>query len=132
MREYNRNWRCELIDLDHPSRLTRIRAKHLQQRYGLTAAEFFVMWDAQDGSCAIADVKDSLHHGVLDIDHDHATGVVRGLLCRGCNNAVRWEEGRASGAAWATRRPVRVRERRAISDSLQEAVRAYIARWTPA
>lgn len=45
------------------------------------------MVKSQDGLCAICNrvckvlVK-------LSIDHDHATGKIRGLLCKSCNSAL--------------------------------------------
>jgi hypothetical protein len=40
------------------------------------------MWSAQDGRCAICFERP---HERLCLDHDHATGQIRGLLCRRCN-----------------------------------------------
>jgi hypothetical protein len=40
------------------------------------------LYDLQGGRCGICGTDES-----LVIDHDHRTGFVRGLLCRGCNNA---------------------------------------------
>jgi hypothetical protein len=44
------------------------------------------MWDAmlleQGGHCALCD------RPATAVDHDHETGVVRGLLCHGCNIAL--------------------------------------------
>jgi len=34
----------------------------------------------QDGLCAVC-----LRDGVLVVDHDHSTGLIRGLLCSTCN-----------------------------------------------
>lgn len=42
-----------------------------------------VMADWQQGRCAVCASKMS----ALVEDHDHATGLVRGYLCRGCNTA---------------------------------------------
>lgn len=41
----------------------------------------------QDGKCAICGIaeEDAPGHGGLHLDHDHATNVVRGLLCTNCN-----------------------------------------------
>ena len=41
----------------------------------------------QGGSCALCGDAD-LRECPLVVDHDHATDLVRGLLCRGCNRLV--------------------------------------------
>lgn len=60
------------------------QARRLKTRYGITTVEFAALRAKHKDACAIcsrADVK-------LAIDHDHATGRVRGLLCLGCNTAL--------------------------------------------
>lgn len=60
---------------------------------GFTLAEYEAMWDAQGGRCASCGVHESdlpldkrtNKPRQLDIDHDHATGAVRALLCPRCN-----------------------------------------------
>jgi hypothetical protein len=56
-------------------------------KYGITSIDFATMLKAQDGLCAICK---SLGYptGRLVIDHDHSDGMVRGLLCIPCNNAL--------------------------------------------
>jgi hypothetical protein len=44
------------------------------------------MLDAQGGVCAICHEKPG--DLTLHVDHDHATGAVRRLLCVRCNNAL--------------------------------------------
>jgi len=44
------------------------------------------MLAAQGGTCAICDSPPGSRR--LAIDHDHATGVVRGLLCPRCNTGL--------------------------------------------
>jgi uncharacterized C2H2 Zn-finger protein len=63
-------------------------AKLLKQLYGMTEAEYQVLLEQQGGVCGIcrclpADERSGPTR--LVVDHDHATGRVRGLLCRGCN-----------------------------------------------
>lgn len=56
------------------------------QGINLTAAEYGHILAAQRGRCAIChscDPKD--RRGWFHVDHDHATGRVRGLLCSQCN-----------------------------------------------
>ena len=56
------------------------------QRHGLTPATFESMWAAQKGRCWIC--KLLLEQYGINIDHCHATGHVRGLLCTTCNTAL--------------------------------------------
>lgn len=61
--------------------------KSLIRKYGIDHAEYNAMLDRQDGKCAIC--KDKCKSGKrLCVDHDHATGRVRGLLCSRCNTAL--------------------------------------------
>lgn len=64
----------------------RFRARNIK-RYGVTLAEYDALLAAQDGVCAICKKKCSKHPN-LSIDHDHATGKVRGLLCSACNIGI--------------------------------------------
>jgi hypothetical protein len=45
------------------------------------------MADAQKGVCAIC-LEPRPEDRTLRVDHDHETGVIRGLLCFRCNNAL--------------------------------------------
>lgn len=59
-------------------------------RYGLTEGTFDALLAAQDGKCAICGRSDSGTdlHDSFNIDHDHKTGAVRGLLCQPCNQGL--------------------------------------------
>ena len=59
------------------------RTYHLTRRYGITAAEADAMLEAQGGVCAICRAAPAAH-----VDHDHATGAVRALLCFNCNGGL--------------------------------------------
>lgn len=58
------------------------RAYSLKRKFGVSQDEHDKMLEAQSGKCAICGLVSSL---TLHVDHDHATGLVRGLLCRSCN-----------------------------------------------
>ncbi|MGW1231447.1 endonuclease VII domain-containing protein [Streptomyces californicus] len=53
--------------------------------YGLAAGEFQALMDHQGGACAICRQPRRYR---LDVDHDHRTGLVRGLTCRLCNRRL--------------------------------------------
>ena len=59
------------------------RKSHLKRKYGLTEAQYEAMVLTQDGLCAICKQRPAAH-----VDHDHATGRVRALLCFNCNGAL--------------------------------------------
>lgn len=71
--------------LKHPARYLKAMRKSALSRYGLTIADYRDMLVGQAGRCLIC-----LQVPVSDlvVDHDHATGVVRGLLCSACNSAL--------------------------------------------
>lgn len=59
------------------------------RRYGVTREWCEAQLVRQGGKCANkACDRSAGHHGVWYIDHDHATEIVRGLLCPGCNFAI--------------------------------------------
>lgn len=68
--------------------ITPIKRRNLLQRYGLQPEDYKALLDKQKGLCAVCGT-DKPGNGVgdryMDIDHCHATGKVRGLLCRRCN-----------------------------------------------
>ena len=73
------------------------RAKHIKNSinarmkkcYGISLKEYENMFEAQGGKCALCGgVQIGNTRVRLDIDHDHDTGKVRGLLCRQCNLTV--------------------------------------------
>jgi hypothetical protein len=59
---------------------------HLRRRYGISIDEWYAMFKAQDGRCAICGKLQGDRR--MHVDHDHRTGKVRGLLCAGCNRGV--------------------------------------------
>ncbi len=63
------------------------RERHLVRKYGITLAVYATMLAAQLGKCAICG-KPEPKHKTLDVDHDHETGRVRGLLCTSCNRVL--------------------------------------------
>lgn len=61
------------------------RERHLIRKYGVSLARYQEMLAEQGGACAICR---RAQDRALDVDHNHATGVVRGLLCTNCNRMV--------------------------------------------
>lgn len=82
LREYNRR-RYERLK----TQFSEWGRAHNLSRYGLTVEQYEQMYRDQNGTCAIC-------HGVntngrrLHVDHDHATGKVRALLCHNCNFVI--------------------------------------------
>jgi len=64
------------------------RRQHLRARYGIDQGEYEVLWQLQQGKCAICGTDERDLKRRLQIDHDHVTGRVRGLLCQPCNVAL--------------------------------------------
>lgn len=68
----------------HQLQRSRDRDARLKRIYGLEFAEYERMYVNQSGKCKICgNIEDVLH-----VDHSHSTGMVRGLLCQGCNTGI--------------------------------------------
>ena len=71
-----------------------MREKKLAQKYGLTLDQASSMLEAQGGVCAICGGIPSAVNGLsqkvvdFNVDHDHKTSAVRGLLCPHCNRGI--------------------------------------------
>lgn len=63
-----------------------LHARTLRNAFGIDPAEYERLSDMQDGRCAICRTKPRSRR--LAVDHDHKTGVIRGLLCSRCNHKV--------------------------------------------
>ena len=68
-----------------PCESERQRTRNLKIKYDITPDDYNALFVKQEGRCGICKkVKDEN----LCVDHDHETGVVRGLLCTKCNKAI--------------------------------------------
>lgn len=70
------------------------RDRSLRKNYGMTHDEYDLRWNMQGGVCAACGQAETSidprtkQTRYLAVDHDHATGCIRGLLCGGCNSAL--------------------------------------------
>lgn len=63
-----------------------IRWSWIKQKYGLSEDGYLSLLGSQNGACAIC--RKPFGDAVPNVDHDHSTGLVRGLLCTVCNTGV--------------------------------------------
>ena len=72
------------------------RAKYIQKTYGVSLDWYIYTYNFQKGCCAICKKPLTLFkqsetessNNVANVDHNHFTGFVRGLLCGDCNRAL--------------------------------------------
>lgn len=76
------------------SRVYTRQLNHVLKTYGLSQLEYEAIIQSGQGSCALCERQCD-----LIVDHDHATGKVRGLLCTPCNLCLN----EAVNLAWAKR-----------------------------
>jgi len=60
---------------------------HLEYHHGITSEQYSRVLERQDGRCAICKRLPPPDRR-LNVDHDHKTGTIRGLLCDKCNLLV--------------------------------------------
>jgi hypothetical protein len=93
--ELNRQWQARNREK------TRANARHfilthpdyarnrLLLKYRLNPADYDALLAAQGGLCAICHQPETMRAvRRLAIDHDHQSGLIRGLLCHGCNLGI--------------------------------------------
>ena len=100
-RQYRR--RYDALPDAHAKKLARQKAyyrRHRERRlslqrtinHGCTPEAYAAMWAEQDGKCASCGrAETGRYKGKLKslaVDHDHATGRIRALLCQGCNKGI--------------------------------------------
>ncbi len=82
MKKYNKNttiWRK-----NHPEETRRSKRKCVvKSLYNITMEDYDALFKKQNGLCAICGKKQGQMK--LNIDHNHTTGEIRGLLCSNCN-----------------------------------------------
>ena len=66
----------------------RERDLRLRRNYGLTLAQYEQVLKHQKQACAICIRPVSEFKNRLAVDHCHITGLLRGLICWGCNKAI--------------------------------------------
>jgi Recombination endonuclease VII len=104
LRVYKRNYQ-RIYTKRHPDRVRAAYVRHrarwyslerdrqYKKRYGITLADYDQMLRTQGGRCAICRSDTAGKKGQhFAVDHDHATGRVRGLLCIKCNARLGWFE----------------------------------------
>lgn len=74
---------------ENPIKVKALRKSARRKRdYGITTNDYNKLVLDQKGCCAICGRNPSESEKYLYIDHDHTSGIVRGLLCRRCNVAL--------------------------------------------
>ncbi len=75
----------------NPDRVKASRMKSRLKKYGLDVGHWQLLFDQQRGQCALCRLPMEAAGrgaGSAAVDHDHATGKVRGLLHNSCNQAI--------------------------------------------
>lgn len=73
-------WRAK----QDPEYIKKYKRMKILSSYGMTIEDYDKMLEKQGGVCAVC--KNPPKNGKsLHVDHDHTTGLVRGLLCFRCN-----------------------------------------------
>lgn len=64
------------------------RALRLRLAYGMTVEAWTVLFESQGKACALCRTGEPGGRRGWHTDHDHGTGLVRGILCHRCNTGL--------------------------------------------
>lgn len=74
-----------------------LKGKELKHKYGLSWEEYLSLYEGQNGGCAICKtplllMREEYGYGsgnrTANVDHNHTTKKIRGLLCNRCNQGI--------------------------------------------
>lgn len=71
--------------LENPDKF---RDYDLKRYFGIGIKEYNEMFNGQEGCCKICKKHQTSQRRALAVDHCHSTGLIRGLLCEGCNKGL--------------------------------------------
>lgn len=77
-KKYQKTWKEK-----HPEKRKLYNRNSKIRAYGISPETYYEMLEQQGHKCDICKAK--VTRRAMNIDHDHKTGKVRGLLCDGCN-----------------------------------------------
>lgn len=77
-----RGYRPDSLSVEERARYNR---RYIYKKYGINLDQYEAMLSRQGGKCAICRLAPLPGKRSLAVDHCHATGLVRGLLCHKCN-----------------------------------------------
>lgn len=84
LKDYRREWAHAHKDYH--------REYQLNHRYNLSLDQYDALVATQHGRCAICQQPPRGKMARLSVDHNHVTGIVRGLLCITCNRVLGYFE----------------------------------------
>jgi len=85
----NKERRQERDHADRAANPDKYRCKKLRAAYGISLEEFHQRFANQNGACACCGgLEPGGPKGQWNVDHDHLTGEVRGILCINCNLGI--------------------------------------------
>jgi hypothetical protein len=73
---------------ERPEVRERLRSHHLMRSFRLTTEQWTAMFESQGKRCAICRADSPGTRNAWHTDHDHHTGIVRGILCAHCNRGL--------------------------------------------
>ena len=92
MREYRQRNLERERQRDRDRYRTNPRRRHQMKylKFGITWEQYVALAESQDHKCAICGngQHEKIRARFLDIDHNHETGEIRGLLCSMCNRGM--------------------------------------------
>lgn len=76
------DWLCKIC------RKLKTREDTLKNRHNITLEQYNFLLKNQNGCCAICGIHYTKLKKGLHVDHNHKTGIIRGLLCVTCNGVL--------------------------------------------